>query len=139
MAKSMEAKQESRSVRRAKFLRDGLSWRQACLRSGYGLSAANRGPKAYFRGNPGVQREFVRLAEDEAYSPELAHKIAKNRLIKSVLEGKSSNVAREIELLGKLKEHDWFVRNSDASVGVFVGLMESAPNMTPQDLKAYPE
>jgi hypothetical protein len=90
------------------------------LRSGYGLSAANRGPKSYFDGSPGVRRQFARLAEDEPFSPDLTRRIAKNRLTKSVLEGKPSNVAREIELLGRLKEHDWGVRASaDIQVGIF--------------------
>jgi hypothetical protein len=76
------------------------------------VSAANRGPKSYFEGSPGVRREFARLAEDEPYSPNQTRKIAKNRLTKAVLEGRPSNVAREIELLGRLKEHDWWVRAS---------------------------
>lgn len=115
---------EPRSIRRAKLLREGLSWRQACLRSGYSLSAANRGPRSYFQGSPGVRREFARLAEDEPYSPDLTRKIAKNRLTKSVLEGKPSNVAREIELLGRLREHDWWVRASDVQVGIFAQLCD---------------
>jgi len=111
--------QQSRSARRAKLLRDGHSWRSACLLSGYSLSAANRGPKNYFEGSPGVRREFTRLVEEEAYSPDVTRKIAKNRLTKAVVEGKSSNVAREIELLGRFKEHDWWVRASDVQVGIF--------------------
>jgi len=120
----MKTQRESRSVRRARLLREGKSWRQACLLAGYSVSAANRGPKSYFAGSPGVQREFMRLVEDEPYSPDVTRKIAKNRLTKAVVEGRTSNVAREIELLGRFKEHDWFVRASDTQIGIFAQLCD---------------
>jgi hypothetical protein len=69
-----------------------------------------------------VRREFACLAGEEPFSPDVTRKIAKNRLTKAVLEGKPSNVAREIELLGRLKEHDWWVRASDVQVGIFAHL-----------------
>jgi hypothetical protein len=53
--------------------------------------------------------------------------MAKNRLTKAILEGKSSNVSREIELLGKFKEHDWWVHNSEAQIGIFAALAELQP------------
>jgi len=120
----MKVDRQSRSLKRAKLLKEGKSWRQACLLAGYSVSAANRGPKSYFAGSPGVQREFMRLVEDEPYSPDVTRKIAKNRLTKAVLEGKPTNVAREIELLGRLREHDWWVRASDVQVGIFAQLCD---------------
>jgi hypothetical protein len=39
--------------------------------------------------------------------------------MQSVIEGKPTNVAREAELLGKLRDVDLFVRNSDIQVGIF--------------------
>lgn len=87
------------------------------------MSAANRGPKSYFEGSPGVRREFARLVDHEPFSPIETRKIAKNRLTKAVLEGRPSNVAREIELLGRLKEHDWWVKASaDVQIGIFASL-----------------
>jgi hypothetical protein len=106
------------------------------LEAGYSLSTANRGPKAFFRDSPGAHREFIQLAQEEPYSPYLTHKIAKHRLTKAVLEGKSSNVSREIELLGKFKEHDWWVHNSEAQIGIFAALAEPLP---PQNLAEYDE
>jgi len=94
------------------------------LEAGYSLSTANRGPKAFFRDSPGAGREFIRLAEEEPYNPDLTRKIAKHRLTKAVLEGKSSNVSREVELLGKFKEHDWWVHNGEVQIGVFAALAE---------------
>jgi hypothetical protein len=90
-----------------------------------------------------VRRDFTRLAEEEPFSPDVTRKIAKNRLTKAVLEGKPSNVAREIELLGRLREHDWWVRASDVQVGIFAQLCD--PEMgrmlaeTEKTIAAYQE
>jgi len=54
----------------------------------------------------------------------VTRKIAKNRLTKAVLEGKSSNVAREIELLGRFKENDWWVKPSEVQLGIFAYLCD---------------
>ena len=132
----MRTKEEPRSMRRAKLLREGKSWRQACLLSGYSLSAANRGPKSYFAGSPGMRREFTRLVEEDPYSPDVTRKIAKNRLTKAVVEGRSSNVVREIELLGRFRDHDWWVRSAEVQVGVFSAIMEPHPDM---NIDAYKE
>jgi hypothetical protein len=34
-------------------------------------------------------------------------------------------VAREIELLGKFREHDWWVHSSDVQVGIFAAELAS--------------
>lgn len=110
-------------MKRARLIRNGMSWRQACLQSGYSLSVANKGPRQYAGGDghsrPGLLKDFERAAEEAAYPPEFIKKAVKHRLMQSVIEGKPSNVAREAELLGKLREVDLFVRNSDVQVGIF--------------------
>jgi len=78
----------------------------------------------------------MRLVEEEPYSPDVTRKIAKNRLTKAVVEGRSSNVAREIELLGRFKEHDWWVRSAEVQVGVFSAIMEPHPDL---NIDAYKE
>jgi len=110
---------------------------RALLLSGYSLSTANRGPKAFFRDSPGAHKEFIRLAEEEPYSPDLTRRMAKNRLTNAILEGKSSNVSREIELLGKFKEHDWWIHNSEAQIGIFAALAEPLPPLSPEELAEY--
>lgn len=50
-----------------------------------------------------------------------------HRLMSSVIDGKPSNVAREAELLGKMKEVDLFVRNADVQLGIFAALIEPPP------------
>lgn len=103
-------KTENRRMKRARLIRDGMSWRRACLESGYSLSVANRGPRGYSEGRPGVVKDFERAAAEAVWKPETFRKIVTHRLATSVIEGRPSNVAREAELLGKQKDVDMFVR-----------------------------
>lgn len=125
-------------MRRARLIRDGMSWRQACIKSGYSLATANRGPRGYMENKPGVQKDFARAAEEASYKPEFVKKAVTHRLMTAIIEGKSSEVAREAELLGKFKEHDWFVRNADVNIGVFASLAEDPPDPTILDGACQP-
>lgn len=53
--------------------------------------------------------------------PDVLKTAVKRRLVKNIEEGRDEGV-RSAQLLGKFKEHDWWVRNEDAPVGVFVAL-----------------
>jgi hypothetical protein len=125
----MKDPKRDRRMIRARLIRDGMSWRQACLRSGYSPSVADRGPRGYIDGGdghrrPGVAKDFERAAAEVVWKPEQLRKIVTHRLATAVIEGRPSNVAREAELLGKMKEVDLFVRNVDAQVGVFAVLLD---------------
>lgn len=117
---------ENRRLKRARLFRDGMSWRAACLQAGYSLSVANKGPKQYAGGDghsrPGLLKDFERAAAEAVWKPEQLRKIVTHRLAKSVIEGKPSTVAREAELIGRMKEVDLFVRNADVQVGIFGAL-----------------
>ena len=116
---------EDRRMRRARLIRDGMSWRKACLLAGYSRSVADRGPRGYMDGNdghrrPGIMKDFERAAAESPWKPELLKKIARHRLATAVVEGRSSGVAREVELLGKFKEHDWWTSAGNTGpVGVW--------------------
>jgi len=122
-------------MRRARLIREGMSWRAACLEAGYSLSVANKGPRGYAHGGrnemrtrrPGILKDFERAAEETVWKPETLKKIVIHRLATSVVEGRSSDVVREAELLGKLKEHDWFIRSGETNVGIFATLIETPP------------
>jgi hypothetical protein len=62
---------------------------------------------------PGIMKDFERAAAEAVWKPEQLRKIVTHRLATAVIEGRPSNVAREAELLGKMKEVDHFVRNAD--------------------------
>lgn len=129
-------------MRRARLIRDGLSWRQACLQSGYSLATANRGPRGYLDNKPGVQKDFARAAEEVSYKPEFVKKAVTHRLMTAIIEGKSSEVAREAELLGKFKEHDFFVNPANATSMSIIAVLadpdgEAIFNQTAAAMKDY--
>jgi len=53
--------------------------------------------------------------------PDQLKAVVKRKLIKNVEDGRDEGV-RSAQLLGKFKEHDWWVRHEDAAMGVFVAL-----------------
>lgn len=117
------ARTEDRRMKRARLVRDGMSWRQACLQSGYSLSVANKGPRGYSgadgHSRPSVRKDFERAAEEAVWKPDQLKRIVTHRLATAVIEGKPSTVAREAELIGRMKEVDPFVRNADVQVGIW--------------------
>jgi hypothetical protein len=123
---------DDRRMRRARLVRDGMSWRAACLKAGYSLSVANKGPRGYMEGGrneartlrPGIMKDFERAAAEAVWKSEQLKKIVTPRLATAVIEGRPSDVAREAELIGKMKEVDLFVRNADVQVGVFAALLD---------------
>jgi len=128
MVSAMEAPQnESRRMKRARLVRDGLSWRAACLQSGYSMATANRGPRGYMENKPGVAKDFERAASEAAYRPGVPQKgcdsppnvIGDRR--KALQRCPRSRTARKDE------EVDLFVRNTDVQVGIFAALMEPPP------------
>src|SRR5262252_4911706 len=128
---------EDRRMKRARLIRDGLSWRQACLQSGYSLATANRGPRGYVMNNPGVVKDFERAAAEAVWRPEQLRKIVTHRLAKAVIEGKPSNVAREAELIGRMKDIDLFVRTADVQIGIFAALAEGPPQPPIRHIDEY--
>lgn len=65
--------------------------------------------------------------------------LAIKRLHSEIVNDKSPHGMKAIELAGRFKEADWFVRNADASVGVFVALGERKEAITLQadSMEAY--
>jgi hypothetical protein len=66
-----------------------------------------------------------------AGEPDVLKNAVKRRLVKNIEEGRDEGV-RSAQLLGKFKEHDWWVRNEDAPVGVFVALSTRKEAITAQ-------
>jgi hypothetical protein len=132
-------KLEDRRMKRARLVRDGLSWRQACLQAGYSLSVANKGPRGYSGADGhnrlGLLKDFERAAEEAVWKPDQLKKIVTHRLATAVIEGKASMVAREAELIGRMREVDLFVRNADVQVGIW-GILSTPEASQTLDVEA---
>jgi hypothetical protein len=88
-----------------------------------------REPRGYIDGGdghqrPGVAKDFERAAAEAVWKPDQLRKIVTHRLASAIIEGKPSNVAREAESIGKMKDVDLFVRDTDVQVGVFAALLD---------------
>lgn len=104
---------------------EGKSFRQSALDVGYSESTANKGAAVYTKGRPGLQSAFITVANEAMLDTETVKNVAKYRLFDDVVKAKDSGVTRQIELLGRMKEHDWFVRNTDVQIGVFASLADN--------------
>jgi hypothetical protein len=100
----------------------GNTFKQAAIAAGYSPKVAKLGPAYMRRHSVGVNVAFIEAAKQLTWKPAELKAMAISRLVSDISNGKSSGVSREIETLGKIKEHDWFVRTGDVQVGIFAGL-----------------
>ena len=63
--------------------------------------------------------------------------VAVSRLYREIAAPDSPNAMKAIELAGRFKETDWFVRNTDIQLGVLVNLGEQSP--APDNLETFKE
>ena len=54
--------------------------------------------------------------------------VADEKLASEIVNPKRTDGIKPIEVLGRMKEFDFFVRNSETPTGIFVTLAESPPN-----------
>ena len=104
----------------------GKPFRQAMLDEGYTEHSANRGPRNYMSDHPNMREAFTMAALQADMNAETVKQVSKYRLFDDVVKAKDSGVTRQIELLGRMKEHDWFVRNTDVQIGVFASLADDS-------------
>lgn len=100
---------------------EGKSFKSSALECGYSRSVAGNGLKSLLSWSPAatkaIQDEHNRLFSLDKLKP-----LAIQRLHAEITNYKSSAGMKAIELAGRFKEADWFVRNVDVQVGIFAGL-----------------
>jgi hypothetical protein len=107
-------------------IRDGKPFKQSALQSGYSHSVACRGLKALCSESAPVAEAVNRESEKQLVTLDRLKPLAVNRLYREIIDG--VNGMRAIEIAGRLKECDWFVRGNDQHFGVFLSIGESAPS-----------
>lgn len=107
-------------------VREGKAFRESALAAGYSLTVAESGLKRLMeRTKPvadAIRRESERLLTLDKLKP-----LAVARLYSEITNPRSSNGIKAIELAGRFKETDWWVRNVDVQVGVMAVLGDNAP------------
>ncbi len=116
-------------------LREGKTFKDSALGAGYSLSVANAGLKVLLATSKRVSDAFRIESEKVSISLDKLKPLAVNRLYQEIINPDSSNGMKAIELAGRFKETDWFVRNAEVTLGVFLGLGEQSPEAGKTDLQ----
>ena len=109
-------------------IRESKSFKESALACGYTQSIAGRGLKALIAESSVVAKAF----EEETKSfitLEKLKPLAIRRLHDEIVNPKSSLGIKAIELAGRFKETDWYVRNAEVNIGVFAALGELGPTI----------
>jgi hypothetical protein len=108
------------------IVREGKPFKESALAIGYSPSVAASGLKRLLRDSiPAAEaynREINRFGELTSLKP-----MAVRRLYAEIADYGSSLGMKAIELAGRFKETDWFVRNAEVNIGVFTALGEAGP------------
>ena len=100
------------------MMRDGKSFKQSALDAGYSPTVAKQGLKQMAAHNVGIDTAIKDLTKQLLFTPDEMRVMALNKLCTDIHRGRSSGLERTIELLGRFKMNDWFVRSADVNVGV---------------------
>ena len=114
-------------------IREGKPFLQSAIAAGYAESVARSGMRRLMA-DSSLLSEAIRL-EYEAMQADVSKlkPVAVSRLYREIAAPDSPNAMRAIELAGRFKETDWFVRNSDIQLGVFLGMTEAQPTVADTD------
>jgi hypothetical protein len=108
------------------YYAEGKSFQEAMLGAGYSETVAKQGPKMMLRHSVGLRAAFER-ASKQHMRPEQLKTLAIHRLAQEIANPRHTDGVKPIEVLGKMKEFDWFVRSADIQVGIFAALAEPLP------------
>lgn len=103
------------------LLRDRKPFRTAALECGFSQNTADNGPSAMRVSTPGFAIALVEESK-RIPSPEELKALAVHTLAHDLSIGQSRGLERTIELLGRFKENDWFVKSTDTQIGVLIDL-----------------
>jgi len=112
-------------------IREGKQFYASALTAGYSESVARRGMRACMEDSKPMTEAVKRESESFPIKVDSLRPMALKRLYFELLDPMSSNGMKAVELTGRLKELDMFVRNSETNIGILIG-MHDTPS-TPDD------
>jgi|ERR1700747_1076244 len=110
-------------------IREGKPWKESALAGGYSDSVASRGMRAVMNESSSLTDAFK--LEEKRIDTNMARlkPLAINRLYQEIINANSSNGIKAIEVAGKFKETDWFVRQSETQIGLLIELADSSDKL----------
>jgi len=110
-------------------MREGKTFQESALAAGYGQSTSKKGLNYLARVSSAVseaiERESAQLSASLANSDRLKP-MAVKRLLAEITDLRRPAGIKAIELLGRFKETDWWIRNVDVQIGIFQSLAETS-------------
>src|SRR5213082_544879 len=106
------------------LIREGKPWRECALAAGYAESVAMRGLRQVMAESSSLTDAIKAEEKRINVSMDRLKPLAINRLYHEILNAHSSNGMKAIELAGRFKETDWFVRQSETNIGILLNLQE---------------
>lgn len=107
------------------IIRDGKTFRESSLAVGYSESVASRGLRALMADSQPVAEAIMREEKAIDVNINRLKPLAVNRLYHELLNPASNNGMKAIELAGRFKETDWFVRNSETNLGILINMSDT--------------
>ena len=116
------------------MIREGKTFKESALAAGYSASTSALGLRRLLRESKPFAEVYNRESGAFLALPALKP-LAIRRLYTEIEDVTSSQGIKAIELAGRFKELDWWVRNVDVQIGVFASLGEPSP--AEDSLEAY--
>lgn len=109
-------------------VREGKCFRESALAAGYSKSTADKGLKWLLENSSEVSAAISRESAAIAVGLDRMKPFAVKRLFDEITNPKSALGIKAIEVAGRFKETDWFVKTgADVQIGIFGSLADAAP------------
>jgi hypothetical protein len=106
-------------------VREGKPFYSSAMEAGYSESIAARGLKAMMAQSKPLTDAIRRESDAFHVSVDKLRPLAINRLYFELVDPNSSNGMKAVELTGRLKELDMFVRTSETNMGILINMSDS--------------
>jgi hypothetical protein len=114
-------------------IRDGKPFKQSALEVGYSIHVAAGGLKRLMSESTPVTEAVKREWERINGGLDRMKPMAVKRLFYEIADVNSPFGMRAIEIAGKFRETDWFVRSTEMQLGVLINLAEQSPQTEDSD------
>lgn len=120
-------------------IREGKPFVTSAVDAGYSLSVARNGLKKLVSESASVAEACKAEWERINVGLDKLKPLAVQRLYREIIDNDSPYGMKAIELAGRFKETDWFVRNQEFQLGVFVNLAERPDSQQVNELDTFKE
>jgi hypothetical protein len=114
-------------------IREGKPFITSALEAGYSESVARCGIRRLMADSSLVSEAIRREYEAMQADVTKLKPVAVARLYREIAAPDAPNAMKAIELAGRFKETDWFVRNVDMQMGVFLSMTDQTPAVDDTD------